>query len=223
MVESAAPISLSSSLSKQLESALEQGLAGKQYLYLDFFSGEVDHEGHAISDPVDLDRVLAELDELVGRVWTAIQQSPLAQTTLFVVVSDHGMNNVPGVLSQTFSLPDLFNSPAGGAHHVVTDRDQLSDHKLKGLNPLIHRVITPSSQSFYLKGQAARYPTAWLDIDGNERAAVHLRNSDLNRIHILLLQLARPELTPELRHAAAESVVQIVDVHRQSGRQRKKP
>ena len=29
---------------------------------------------------------------------------------IFVVISDYGMNNVPGVLSQTFSLPDLLVS-----------------------------------------------------------------------------------------------------------------
>ncbi len=124
------------------------------------------------------------------------------------------MNNVPGVISQTFSLPDLFNSAEGGAHHVVTDREQLSDYKLKGINPLVHRVITPSTQSFYLDGQASHYPTVWLDIDGNERAAVQLRNSDLNKIHILLQQLARQKLSAAIRKAAAERICQTIDRHR---------
>jgi hypothetical protein len=124
------------------------------------------------------------------------------------------MNNVPGILSQTFSLPDLFNSAAGGAHHVVTDRYQLSDYKIRALNPLVHRVITPSASSFYLAGQASQYPTAWLDIDGNERAAVHFRNSDLNKIHILLLELAKPDLPPNLRQAAAAYLRETIDCHR---------
>jgi len=213
-LESAAPISLSSSLSKQLESVLERGLRGPNFLYLDFFTGEADHEGHATSNPEALFHVLAELDALVGRVWTAIQESPLAKQTLLVVVSDHGMNNVPGILSQTFSLPDVFNSPDGGAHHVVTDREQLSDYKLKGINPLVHRVITPSTGSLYLQGQSSSYPTAWLDIDGNERAAVHLRDSDLNKLHILLIQLARPDLNGALRKAAARSLSETIDRHR---------
>jgi hypothetical protein len=214
VLESAAPISLSSSLSREVERQVEQGLQNSRFLYLDFFIGEIDHEGHATSDPGAMLHVLEELDALVGRVWTAIQQGPLARETLLVVVSDHGMNNVPGVLSQTFSLPDLFNSEEGGAHHVVTNREQLSDYKLRGINPLVHRVITPSTKSFYLEGQASHYPTAWLDIDGNERAAIHLRNSDLNKLQILLQQLATPNLAAAIRKAAAERICRIVDFHR---------
>lgn len=214
MVESAAPISLSSSLSKEEESVLERGLQGPDLLYLDFFTGDADHEGHATSAPNAMSQVLRELDALLGQVWTAIQQGPLARQTLLVVVSDHGMNNVPGIISQTFSLPDFFNSPEGGAHHVITDREQLSDYKLKGINPLVHRVVTPSSNSFYLQGRASQYPTAWLDIDGNERTAVHLRNSDLNKIQILMLQLAQAALSPALRKATAEGIVTTVDRHR---------
>ncbi|MGH9583847.1 MAG: hypothetical protein ACRD4O_13000 [Bryobacteraceae bacterium] len=57
----------------------------------------------------------------------------------------------------------------------------MSDFKLRGLNPLVHRVVTSGTASFYLSGAASEYPTAWLDIDGNERAAVQFRNSDLNK------------------------------------------
>jgi hypothetical protein len=71
-----------------------------------------------------------------------------------------------------------------------------------------------SKASFYLKGQTNRYPTAWLDVDGNERASVWLRNSDLNKIHILLLQLARTDLAPALRRAAAECLDETIDRHR---------
>ena len=124
------------------------------------------------------------------------------------------MNNVPGIVSQTYNLTDLLNSPAGGAHHVVTNREQLSDFKFRSLYPLLHRVVNPSESSFYLRGEAERYPTAWLDIDGNERAALHLRNSDLNKIHILFEQLARPELAPDLRKAAAQAVGETIDRHR---------
>ncbi|MDQ2844397.1 MAG: hypothetical protein M3Y72_25805 [Acidobacteriota bacterium] len=96
----------------------------------------------------------------------------------------------------------------------MTNREQMSDFKLRGMNPLVYRVITPSAASFYLKGQASEYPTAWLDIDGNERTAVHLRNSDLNQIHILLQQLARADLVPAIRKAAAANIFQIIDRHR---------
>ena len=214
IIEGAGRPSLEDNLEQQTESELNTALQGGGALYLDFFTGRLDHEAHATSQPEALYQELLHLDGLVGRIWTAIQKSPLANQTIFVVVSDHGMNNVPGIVSQTFSLPDLFNSPEGGAHHVVTDRYELSDYKLKGLNPLVHRVITPSTSSFYLAQGGAQYPTAWLDIDGNERAAVHLRNSDLNEIHILLIELAKRDLRPEIRRAASEYLGKMIDRHR---------
>jgi len=213
-IESAGAPSLDELLAQQTEQELLNGLKQPEILYLDFYTGDLDHEGHATSQPEALLDALRRLDALAGRLWTGIQASPLAGQTVFVVVSDHGMNNVPGVVSQSFSLPDLLNSPQGGGHHVITNRHQLQEFKISGLDPLVHRVITPSTASFYLAGESARYPTAWLDLDGNERAAVHLRNSDVNKIHILLLQLARPELAASVRMAAAACLKDTIERHR---------
>ena len=116
-----------------------------EVLYLDFFTGSLDHAGPRHERPCCfVPGVAASLTHSQDASGQRSRTAPLADQTIFAVVSDHGMNNVPGVISQTFSLPDLFNSPSGGAHHVVTDRYQLSDYKLRGLNPLVHRVITPS-------------------------------------------------------------------------------
>ncbi len=214
MLESAGTPSLDEILGQETEKELDQALKQPETFYLDFYTGDVDHEGHATNQPAALFEVLKRLDGLAGRIWTAIQRTPLASETLFVVVSDHGMNNVPGVFSQAFSLPDLLNSPQGGAHHVITNRHQLSDFKIMGLDPLVQRVVTPSNASFYLAGEADHYPTAWLDLDGNERASLHLRNSDLNKIHILLLQLAKPDLPKNVRRAAADFLAETIDRHR---------
>src|SRR5690242_3368967 len=214
MIESGDAPSYDLVLSNAQEAELERRLQNPEIFYLDFFTGDLDHEAHATSDPKALVSVLRSIDALTGRLWHAIQESPLSHEILFVMVSDHGMNNTPGVISQTYSLPDLLNSPEGGAHHVVTNRHQMSDFKLRGLDPMVRRVISPSSTSFYLVGQASRYPTAWLDIDGNERAAVHLRNNDLNKLHILLLALQRADLDPRTRRAAAVTVRKIIERHR---------
>ena len=214
MLENGGAPSLDELLARQTEGELKEAVKKPEILYLDFFTGDMDHEGHATNDPAALLEGLRRLDALVGRIWTAIQQSGAAEQTIFVAVSDHGMNNVPSIFSQSFSLPDLFNSPAGGAHHVITNRHQMSEFKLMGLNPLVHRVINPSTASFYLKDEANRYPTAWLDLDGNERASVHLRNTDINKIHILLLQLASPALPHRLRTAAATCIRETIDRHR---------
>lgn len=213
-IESAETPSLDELLARQTEQELTQNLKQPEIFYLDFFTGDIDHEGHATNQPAALEQALRRLDALAGRIWSAIQASPLAGQTLFVAVSDHGMNNVPGVLSQAFSLPDLLNSPEGGAHHVITNRHALQEFKIRGLDPLVHRVINPSTASFYLAGESARYPTAWLDLDGNERAAVHLRNSDLNKIHILLLELSKPDLPAPIRAAAAACIRETIERHR---------
>ncbi len=201
-------------LAHETEQEINAALRTDSVLYLDFYSGDIDHEGHATNQPAALLSGLRRLDALAGRLWTVVGESPLAKETLFVLISDHGMNNVPGVFSQGFSLPDLLNSPQGGGHHVLTNRHQLENFKLLGLDPLVHRVITPSTASFYLTGQSEEYPTAWLDLDGNERASVGLRNNDLNRLHILLLQLARPDLPKEIRKGSALAVANIVQRHR---------
>ncbi len=213
-VENGTSPSLAQLLADQTEEELLADLRRPSILYLDFYNGDIDHEGHATNAPAALLSEMKEADALAGRMWTAIEASPLASRTLFVTVSDHGMNNVPGVYSQGFSLPDFFNSEAGGAHHVITNRHQLSDYKLRGLNPLVQRVITPSSASFYLSSQAEHYPTAWLDVDGNERASIQLRNSDLNKIHILLQQLAKDNLSPQVRKAIAVCLRQTTETHR---------
>src|SRR5260370_27037339 len=111
------------------------------------------------------------------------------------------MNTQPGVYSQGYVLVSFFNSHAGGGHHVVTDRHPLAEYKLKGLDPFVSSVVTPSDESLYLKGESDRYPTVLLDLDGNERTSVYLRNSDLNKLHILLNELNRSGVSPEVRHA----------------------
>jgi len=204
-------IGLEEGFARQTESELLAAIANPEIQYLDLFTGDFDHLAHAVNEEGALQTELARLDALAGHIWSAIQNSGRSDETFFVLVSDHGMNSLPNVFSQTFSLPDLLNSPAGGAHHVVTDRPQLSPYKLQGLNPMLSWVNSPSTASFYLRGQEENYPTAWLDMDGNERASLSLRNSDLNRIQILLQQLRRTDLSPEVGRAATEYLSQTLD------------
>lgn len=199
---------------EQTEREIQASLQSASVLYLDLYTGDADHVGHATNSPAALSETLKHADAVAGRLWSGIQKSSLAQSTLFVVVSDHGMNNVPGLFSQGFNLADLLNSPEGGAHHVVTNRHPLSDYKLSGLDPMVHRVVTPSTSSYYLANQASQYPTAWLDLDGNERASVQLRNNDFNRMQIVLQQLARRDLQPDVRRAAVVYLNGIINQHR---------
>ena len=205
---------LSGSVEEQTERELIAKLADPSIRYLDYFTGDFDHTAHATSDVASQRQALERIDGLIGRVWTAIQASPLAAQTVLVAVSDHGMNSQSGVYSQGYDLVHLFNSRAGGAHHVITNRHPLDEFKLRGLDPFVSQVVTQSDESLYLKGEGDDYPTALLDLDGNERASIYLRNSAFNTLHILLKEMNRPGVDPSLRHAAIAAFFHVIDQHR---------
>jgi hypothetical protein len=193
-------------INEQQERELMSKLGDPKIRYLDFFSGGFDHAAHHNRDAATQLAALRELDAFVGRVWVAIQRTPQAADTALVIVSDHGTNSDERVYSQGYNLVKFLASAEGGGHHVVTKRRLLAAYSLKGIYPLIPLIYTTTEDSFYLKGQSAEYPTALVDFDGNERAAIQLRDSDLNLIHILLLQLKRDNLSPELRRAATDAL-----------------
>jgi hypothetical protein len=205
---------LGSTVEEQTERELLANLSNRSIQYLDYFTGDFDHTAHATSDVASQRLALQRIDALIGRVWTAIQASPLAAQTMLVAVSDHGMNTEPGLYSQGYNLLHFFNSRAGGAHHVLTNRHPLDEFKLKGLNPFVTEVVTPSDESLYLKGEGEAYPTALLDLDGNERGAVYLRNSAFNTLHILLKEINSSGIDPSMRRAAIATFLRVVDGHR---------
>jgi hypothetical protein len=186
----------------QVERELIERLSDPRVEYLDLYETSFDHVAHHNNDRASHLAALRDIDGLVGRVWTGIQKSSFASETVLIVVSDHGFNTDERVISQGFNLVGLLGSYPGGGHHVITKRRLLMDYSLKGINPFVPPITTTTSQSYYLKKQSAEYPTALLDFDGNERAGLHLRNSDLNRLHILLQQLQRKDLSPPIRGAA---------------------
>jgi hypothetical protein len=201
-----------------LERDLIAKLKDPQVRYLDFLLPTFDHVAHVNREPEALQRALQEIDQAVGAVWATIEESSLADRTVLVLVSDHGMNTDPAVYSQGFNLIDLFASARGGGHHIVTNRPPLGDYVLKPQPPTLPLITTASPASYYLKGQSDRFPTMLLDADGNERASIYLRDSDLNTLHILWQQLARKDLKPELRRAATEAFFAVLDRKRESWR-----
>ena len=198
----------------QLEREVLEKLKDPRVRYLDFYSTEFDHAAHHNRDRETHLVSLQELDGIIGRIWTAIQQTPQAAETALVVVSDHGTNTDERVYSQGFNLVKLLASRAGGGHHVITKRRLMSDYALKGIYPLVPLITTTTEDSFYLKGQSTAYPTALVDFDGNERASIHLRNSDLNTLHILLTELQSKKLSPAAERAAVDTFFAVIDEHR---------
>ncbi|MBA3440147.1 MAG: alkaline phosphatase family protein [Pyrinomonadaceae bacterium] len=200
---------------EQLERELMEKLSNPRIRYLDYYTSSFDHATHHNRDRETHLHALEEIDALIGRIWTAIEQTQLARETALLLVSDHGTNTDERIYSQGYNLVKLLGSTGGGGHHVITKRRLLLDYSVKGINPIVPLVISTTPDSYYLKKQSTDYPTALLDFDGNERAAIHLRNSDLNLLHILLQQLKRPELDPAVRRAATESLFSTLDRRRQ--------
>ncbi len=189
----------------QLERELIDRLQDPRVEYLDLYETSFDHVAHHNNDRESHLVGLRDIDGLIGRIWTGIQKSPFAADTVLVLVSDHGFNTDERVISQGFNLVKLLGSEEGGGHHVITKRRLLMDYSIKSVNPFVPPITTTSSESYYLKKQGAEYPTALLDFDGNERAGLHLRNSRLNLLHILLQQLQRKDLSPGMRRAATDA------------------
>ena len=153
-------------------------------------------------------------DATIGRIWSAIEKSSAAKDTVLVLVSDHGTNTDPNIISQGYNLVKLLGSAGGGGHHVITKRRLMMDYSLKSIYPFVPLITTTTSDSFYLKNESTSYPTALVDFDGNERAAIHLRNSDLNVLHILLQRLRTSDLAANLRSAATNLFFTIIDRNR---------
>jgi hypothetical protein len=199
---------------KQQERELIERLNNPNIRYLDYFANEFDHTAHRNSDDQSLLLVLKNLDALIGRIWTAIENSKEADSTALIIVSDHGFNIEIGTYSQGFNLVKLLGSPEGGGHHAVTKRRLLMNYAIKGLNPIVPYITTTTNTSYYLKGQSSEYPTALLDLDGNERASIHLRDNDLNLLQILFQQLKRRELPLQTREAATRTFFATIDRRR---------
>ena len=203
-----------SALSDQLVRELTTNLNDPRFRYLDLMMEDFDHAAHHNNDAQTHLLALQRIDAVIGQVWTAIQKSPLADDTALVVISDHGVNTDEKIYSQGYNLVKLLGTRAGGGHHVITKRRLMLDYSIKGVNPLVPLITTTTPDTYYLKGESTTYPTAMLDFDGNERASLHLRDSDLNLLHILLQQLQRSKLPEETEKAVINEFFAVIDRRR---------
>jgi type I phosphodiesterase/nucleotide pyrophosphatase len=205
---------LRSAFVEQFRREMIQKLANPKLRYLDLYTADFDHVAHHNNDLQSQLNVLKELDSMLGEIWTAIQKTSVANETALILVSDHGFNSDEKIYSQGYNLVKFLGSRAGGGHHVVTKRRLMLEYAIKGMYPLVPLITTTTPDTYYLKGQSTNYPTAVLDFDGNERASVHLRDSDLNLLQILLQQLQRNDLSPGVRKAATDAFFATIDRRR---------
>jgi hypothetical protein len=207
-------LELRHALTDQLVRELLTKLSDPKIRYLDLFLADFDHVAHHNNDAQSQLFVLKQMDEVIGQIWTGINKSSLGNETALVLVSDHGFNTDEKIYSQGFNLVKLLGSREGGGHHVITKRRLLMDYAIKGVNPLVPLITTTTDESYYLQRQSTVYPTAMLDFDGNERASIQLRDSDLNKLQILLQQLQLKDLNPQIRSAATAEFFKTIDARR---------
>jgi hypothetical protein len=205
---------LRSAITDQLLKELVTKLNDPKIGYLDLMMEDFDHVAHHNNDEQSHIFVLKRMDAVIGEVWTAIQKSPLADQTALVLISDHGVNTDEKIYSQGYNLVKLLGSKEGGGHHVVTKRRLMLDYAIKGVNPFVPLITTTTPDTYYLKSESTTYPTAMLDFDGNERASLHLRDSDVNMLHILLQQLQSNRLNDAADKAAMKGFFAIIDRRR---------
>lgn len=207
-------LGMRASVPNQFVQELIEGLNNPKLRYLEVVNTNFDHVAHHNNDRESHLAALKEQDAMVGQIWTAIQKSQLASETALIVVSDHGTNSDERVYSQGYNLVKLLGSSAGGGHHVITKRRLLLDYAIKGIVPFVPVITTTTRDSFYLKNQSSEYPTAMLDFDGNERASIHLRDSDLNLLHVVLQQLQRNDISARMRTALSDKFFQTIELRR---------
>ncbi|HXE76590.1 MAG TPA: alkaline phosphatase family protein [Candidatus Xenobia bacterium] len=184
------------------EKVLEPDAAhGERYDYIStFFS--LDHQHHVDPTPENLVHRMIRLDRRLGRILSAVEKSRRRDSTLVAVVSDHGSEYEPGVINQAWPITRAFRTRLFGGHTVATvmaeDAGRALTTPVPGVDyPRIYE--SPFSPYGPQAGGEEGYSTAFIDNFGNARAEVHLRNNELNRLHLLLLARQQRRLSEAQR------------------------
>lgn len=176
------------------EKILEQDFAqSERYDFITLLLS-VDHQHHVDPNPENLVHRLVRLDRRIGRMLRAVERSRRRDHTLVALVSDHGSEYEPGAINLAFPITRVFRTSLLGGHNVATvmaeDAGRALSTPVPGVDfPRLYE--SPFSPYGEQAGGESGYSTAFIDNFGNARAEVHLRNNDLNRLHLLLLARGR--------------------------------
>ncbi len=172
------------------EKILEPDATGAErydYLTTNF---SLDHQQHVDPNPENLVHRMVRLDRRLGSIFRAVERSRRRDSTLVAVVSDHGSEYLPGAINLAWPTTRVFRTRALGGHTVASVGVEDVAHSLSTPIPGVDfpRIYeSPFSPYGEAAGGEKGYSTAMIDNFGNARAEVHLRNNDLNRLHLLLL------------------------------------
>ena len=178
-------------------------LEEEKYDYVSPVFTLLDHQQHVDPHPENLIHWSVWLDREVGRIFSAIERSSRKSRTIVAMVSDHGSEIQPGKTAFSFPITKAFRQPLFGNHTVKT---LLTENVWSAVTVPLSGLDSPRTYeaqgSPYGKnaGGEGGYITCFIDNFGNGRAAVNLRNDDLNRLHLLLLEIKRSQPDSERWH-----------------------
>ena len=183
---------------------LQKDLLGEEkYDYLCPVFTLLDHQQHVDPHPENLIHWSVKLDREVGRIFAAIERSSRKSRTIVAMVSDHGSEIQPGKTAFSFPITKAFRQPLFGNHTVKT---LLAENAWSAVSVPVTGLDFPriyeGNGSPYGEnaGGEKEYTTCFIDNFGNGRSAVNLRNDDLNRLHLLLLEIKRSQPDSERWH-----------------------
>ena len=177
---------------------LETGLPGEeQFDFISPLFTLMDHQQHVDPHPENLIHWLVKLDRLVGEIFVAVEKSQRRDGTVVAMISDHGSEIDPGKVAYSFPITRVFRTPEFGAHNVKTLLVESAWNALSTPVPGIdsprvyESTFSPYGKSLNGKHGADGFVTCFIDSFGNGRSSVNLRNDDLNRLHLLLLEVKK--------------------------------
>ncbi len=199
--------------SKVAEESFIEALRNPQIRYADLYWPYIDEAIHDDNSEASVLGAFVKFDRMLGRAQQAIAQSGTAERTVLVVVSDHGATfDREGLYSQGVNLISYLSRPELGAHHTISRGGPLANYELKGsaFQPFASGAsLSSSRQSLYLADRPEQVTCA-IDYDGNERAQIHFRDPDLNRLQMLWRLLRRGQIDAARQATAGRGALAIL-------------
>jgi len=182
---------------------LETDVEGQEtHDFVSLIFSSIDHQFHVDPHYENILSWLARLDDWIGEILNAVEQSRRRDSTLVVLLSDHGLDFDPVYLNYSFPINRWLREPEFGSHTVLSPVVEDTEHALtvpvRGVD--FTRVYESPHSAFghEVPGGEKGFVTAFTDNTGNPRFDAHFRNSDINRLHLLLLEVLRCRKQPEL-------------------------
>lgn len=174
----------------------------EQYDLISLIFPSLDRQFHVNPDYRNILAWMVQLDGWVGTVLAAVETSRRREETLVALLSDHGLDFDPLHLHYAVPITSWFREAAWGGHTNLspTVENFAQDWRVPARGLDFASRINESRHSPY--GTAVPhgekgYYTAFLANEGNPRFDAYLRHSDLNRLHLLLLDTLRVRREPE--------------------------